>query len=114
MQSRVKQLTLSEFSGEKGFERYLEYLEEDDEAELLREVAVKIAEEKGTVTADDLREFVEANGIEISKDYRIFGAVLMSLRRKGILEVVGYTKTKVPTSHGRPIAVFALKSRKNN
>jgi hypothetical protein len=102
------QLTLDDFSGPDGFEKYLEYLEEDREADLLREIAIQIAKEKGTVTADDLRNFVEENNIPISKDYRVFGAVLVSLKRKGVLKIVGYTKTEVPTSHGRPIAMYAL------
>jgi argininosuccinate lyase len=103
-----KQLSLSHFSGPDGFERYIEMVEDGKEGELLAELAVEIAREQGYVTADDLRHAVESLGIRLRKSYNIFGAILASLKRKGILRIAGYTPSEVPTSHARPIAIFVL------
>lgn len=110
----TKQMPLSYFAGTGGFGRYLELLESDKEAEFLRNLAVDIAKEQGYVTADDLREFIVSRGIALKKSYNIFGAVLASLKRKGVLKIVGYEPSRVPTSHARPIAVYVLAEKEKS
>lgn len=103
-----RQLSLSHFSGPDGFERYVEMVEDGKEGEFLAELAIEIAREQGYVTADDLRHAIENLGIRLRKSYNIFGAILASLKRKGILRIAGYKPSEVPTSHARPIAIFVL------
>lgn len=71
--------------------------------ELARWVAIKIAKRQGNVTIDDVRAEVK---VPLNLDGRVLGAVFNSPE----FEKVGYTTTKVKTSHGRPIAVFHLKT----
>ena len=108
----MRQTTLSDYAGEGGFERYLQDLAGSDEFELLKAIALQIAEERGEVTADDLREYCESYGIEIKRDRRIFGAVLAALHREGVLKKAGYVPTRVKSSHGRPIVRFVLSGRR--
>ncbi len=103
-----KQLHLGQFSDPVGFERYVETVREDEEGRFLAELTIEIAREQGYVTADDLRHCVENLGIRLRKSYNIFGAVLASLKRKGILYIDGYQPSSVPSSHSRPIARFRL------
>ena len=67
--------------------------------------AVRVAAEKGSVTADDLRcvELKDEN-----RDKRIFGGALAYLMRAGVLVTVGTTKTQERGSNSRPIGVYAL------
>jgi len=104
----AKQVSLSEYAGDGGFDRYMDVIRENQDFEFLRMIAIHIAMERGRVTADDLREYCENYNIEIRKDRRIYGAVLAHLQREGFLRKAGYVPSKVPTSHGRPIAEFVL------
>jgi len=119
MPDKVNQATLldyteyaeSIYSGPGGFDRYVEDVSYTDEFELLRRIAKHIVMEKGRITADDLREYCDAYDIDIRKDRRIFGAVLASLQRDGLIVKNGYVPSRVPSSHKRPIAEFVLARR---
>ena len=67
-----------------------------------RWIARKIAKAKGNVTIDDVRNETK---IPLGIDGRVMGAVFNTPD----FEKVGYSTTKIKTSHGRPIAVFRLK-----
>jgi hypothetical protein len=68
---------------------------------LARWVAKRIATRQGHVTIDDIRNEVK---IPLNIDGRVMGAVFNTPE----WEKVGYTTTKIKSSHGRPIAVFRL------
>ena len=59
-----------------------------------------------TVTADDLRAACERANVHPT-DNRAFGAALRALVQAGEIMPVGYTESKVKSSHARPIRVFA-------
>jgi hypothetical protein len=65
--------------------------------------AVKIAGERGTVTADDIRD-----AVTITRDKRILGIALGRLKVCNVIYVVGYQATAEKASHGRPVFIFAL------
>lgn len=67
-----------------------------------RWIARRIAKQKGHATIDDVRNEVK---IPLGIDGRVMGAVFNTPD----FEKVGYTNTKIKSSHGRPIAVFRLK-----
>ena len=67
-----------------------------------RQVARDVCVEQGFVTADDVRARLP---IPSEYDGRVMGAVFC----KGLFQKVGYQATMIPTSHGRPIAVFKAK-----
>lgn len=69
---------------------------------LCRKEALRIYLENGQVTIDDVRDVVE---LPSDIDGRVFGAVFNSKS----WERIGYTTTKRPTSHRRPIAIFKHK-----
>lgn len=69
---------------------------------LCRNVATSIYKINGQVTIDDVRQRVE---LPEGVDGRVFGAVFNSKE----WEKVGYTTTKIKTSHRRPIGIFKLK-----
>lgn len=69
---------------------------------LCRWVAKRIVKKQGFVTTDDVRKQVT---IPEGVDGRVMGAVFNA----SDWEKVGYTQTKIKTSHSRPIAVFAYK-----
>lgn len=71
-------------------------------AEEITDQAVLICKKMNTVTVDELRKVVT---LPENTDARIFGAVLA----RKIFEPVGFTTTKVKSSHGRPIRVFRLR-----
>lgn len=68
-----------------------------------RWVAVKIAKRKGNVTIDDIRAECP---VPLGLDARAYGAVF----RTPEWVKVGYTSTTTKSSHGRPIAIFNLRS----
>jgi len=68
-----------------------------------RWVAKRIYKIKGNVSTDDIRGEI---GLPKDLDGRVFGAVFN--RREW--EKVGYKTTNIPTSHGRPVAVWILRS----
>ena len=64
-----------------------------------RNVARVVCDEQGFVTADDVRARLP---IPSEYDGRVMGAVFC----RSMFRKVGYQATMIPTSHGRPIAVF--------
>jgi hypothetical protein len=74
-----------------------------------REVAENICYQKGQFTVDDVRhemneELKEA--VERGIDLRFLGGALGHCKD---FKKIGYSQTRVNTSHGRPIAVFRLR-----
>jgi len=67
-----------------------------------RQIARTVYAIKGHVTIDDIRERIE---IPENIDGRVMGAVFNRSEWKSI----GFTKTKIKTSHSRPISVFVMK-----
>ena len=65
--------------------------------------AIIIAQRSGQVCADDLRDRVD---IPKFVDKRLIGNVLKTLAKRGVLRKAGYTNSRVPNCHGRPICVF--------
>ena len=62
----------------------------------------------GTATADDVRAAVELpQGI----GPRCYGAVPMALVDAGIIRAAGYTPTRRPEGHARPITLWELADR---
>jgi hypothetical protein len=62
----------------------------------------------GTATADDVREAVE---IPIGVDPVCLGAVPCELARAGIIERAGFTESRRPDAHARPVSVWRLVDR---
>ena len=85
-------------------EEALELLEEKRSNFLshCRQVALSVYLNRGEVTIDDVRRRVE---LPKDIDGRVFGAVFNTAD----WEKVGYTTTKIKTSHRRPIGIFKLK-----
>lgn len=80
---------------------------ETNRAEFLkyaRWMAKQLAEKRGVITIDDVREVVSLpEGI----DGRAFGAVFNTPE----WETVGFTRSKNKLNHGRPISQFRLKRK---
>jgi len=70
--------------------------------EFARWTARKVLKDSGTVTTDDLRKLIT---LPPGIDPRCWGAVLSGDE----FEKIGYTTTKIRTSHGRPIGIWRLK-----
>jgi hypothetical protein len=62
----------------------------------------------GTATADDVRDAVE---LPAGVGPRCFGAVPLPLAELGIISAAGYTPTRRPEGHARPITVWELADR---
>jgi hypothetical protein len=62
----------------------------------------------GTATADDVRADVP---LPDAIGPRAYGAVPLPLSELGIINHGGYTPTRRPEGHARPIAVWALSDR---
>lgn len=73
--------------------------------ETMRGVARMICREKGEVTADDLREWADANHVEPSHP-NCWGAVF----HKSQFEFVRFTRSRLPQGHGNRQIVWRLKS----
>ena len=79
---------------------------EDTRKEFLencRWIARRLAQKRGVITIDDVRAETK---LPLGIDGRVYGAVFAN---KDEWEKVGYTQTSIKTSHGRPVAKFALK-----
>lgn len=72
-----------------------------------RWVAVRIAKDKGNVTIDDVRDECP---LPLNIDGRVYGAVFASEE----FEIVGHTKTRIKSSHGRLVGVYTLKPEYRN
>lgn len=59
---------------------------------------------RNEITIDEVRERCP---LPLGVDGRVYGAVFNTDE----WEKVGYTQTKVKTSHGRPVAIFRLKEK---
>jgi hypothetical protein len=64
--------------------------------------------ERGTATADDVRDAVE---LPEDIDPVCLGAVPTALARAGIIERVGYVATRRPDAHARPLTLWGLRDR---
>ncbi len=62
----------------------------------------KIAERMGVFTADDLH-VLEAMIRELGRDRRIIGSTLTNLRNRGLIEELGYVRSRRQVCHGRPV-----------
>jgi hypothetical protein len=83
--------------------RGLDLLEESQEDFLTaaRKVAMEIRNRRGKVTADEVRDCLDALGIEPGHP-NAYGAIF----RSGFT-LVGFTRSTRPSNHGRRIAVWA-------
>lgn len=72
--------------------------------DVARQVAIRIAEARGQVTIDDVREVCPPPE---GTDPRVMGAVL----RKPLFEAIGFVQSTRLACHGRPIRVFRLAGR---
>ena len=72
--------------------------------EYARWVAKRIAEKKGHVTIDDIRGEIS---VPLNLDGRVLGAVFNTPE----WEKVGYSTTKIKSSHGRFVSVWHLKGK---
>lgn len=79
--------------------------------ETLRGVARLICHRKGTVTADDLKEWVaqHPNEIEQPTHYNAYGAIFCSKTWKKEFEFVRYVKSRQVQGHGNLIREWRLK-----
>lgn len=64
--------------------------------------AMTIVRAKGTVTSDDIRAV-----LNLPPDCRVVGSALMYLLKAGHLKIVDRVPSKIKTSHGRRISVYA-------
>ena len=62
----------------------------------------------GTATADDVRAAVE---LPPGIGPRCYGAVPLPLAERGIIAAAGYTPTRRPEGHARPLTLWALADR---
>lgn len=67
-----------------------------------------VAETQGYVTADDLRKLLP----HLPHKRSAFGAAFETLLKNHTLVSAGFTHSKVPSNHGRRIAVYRLRSLK--
>jgi hypothetical protein len=72
--------------------------------DVARQAATRIAEARGQVTIDDVREVCPPPE---GTDPRVMGTVL----RKPVFEPIGYVQSTRIACHGRPIRVFRLAGR---
>jgi len=82
-------------------DNFIEAARNDTEAICV--VAVRIAEKRGDVCADDIVEVMDIN-----RDRRIVGGALGHLKKRGVIYEHGFTRTKRKSSHGRPIFIYKL------
>jgi hypothetical protein len=61
--------------------------------------------ETGSATIDDVRDLVE---LPLPVNPKVFGAAPGVLARAGLIAAAGFAKTCRPTSHARPVTVWAL------
>lgn len=87
-------------TGALAFDPYLPSAD-DDVSKQLEVVALRVARERGRVTADDLHD-VDLG----ARDGRIIGAVLRKLSRAGLLEAGPLVLSKRRECHHRPIREF--------
>lgn len=66
--------------------------------EVMREHAIRVSLQKGSVTSDDLRQIAINSGLEPHHP-NAWGAIF---RAKG-WEAVGFVKSRLPSNHGRRV-----------
>jgi len=64
--------------------------------------------ERGRATADDMRAAVD---LPAGVNPKLFGAAPGPLARAGIIRAAGYTNSRRPESHARPVKVWTLADR---
>jgi hypothetical protein len=68
----------------------------------VQRIILMVAENKGTVTADDVREV--APNIPFKRS--VLGAAFLHLQQAGHIIEAGYEPSRVPSNHGRRIKVY--------
>lgn len=71
----------------------------------LQITALRVALQRGTVTADDVRGLVE---IPTGTSPKVVGAAFRDLALSGILRRTGYQNSTRAKAHARPLTVWAL------
>lgn len=72
-------------------------------------IARLLCRQKGSITADDLREEATKRGLEPTH-FNCWGALCRSPEWKRYFEFVGYTKSRQVRGHGNRICVYRLKN----
>ena len=92
-------------SGEKGRDAAIEQLIQKNKTfvEVMREIARMLAKRKTLISTDDLREIASEYGITPETSNKSYGAIFNKE-----FEAVGFIKSKIPTSHARPIRTWRL------
>jgi hypothetical protein len=70
--------------------------------EAVANVAMLVAETRGSVTADDVRQSIP----DVPFKRSVFGAAFRSLQQQGRLIPDGFEPSRVPSNHGRRIQVY--------
>jgi hypothetical protein len=73
-----------------------------------RRALLEVLLQRGTATADDVREAVK---LPPGINPKCFGSVPGLLAKLEIIEQVGFVKTNRPEGHARPVAVWGLVDR---
>lgn len=97
---------LNRIAGQELKERGIERVAEKNEAvlEALRAKAREIATLQGSVTSDDVREYGDSMGFTLTHP-NAYGAIF----RNGGFEAIGWTESRIPSNHARPIRVWRVK-----
>lgn len=69
----------------------------------IRNVILDLAERRGEVTADDVRDTMP--NVPFKRSH--MGAAFLSLRSEGRIHVIAYRCSRAPSNHGRRIQVYA-------
>jgi hypothetical protein len=73
-------------------------------------IARLLCRQKGSITADDIREEAAKRGMEPTH-YNCWGALFRSPEWQRDFEFVGYTKSRQVRGHGNRICVYRLKQQ---
>jgi len=92
-------------------EEALDLLEDANQGwlQVMRDAARLIYFFNGEVTSDDLRKFADTYDFHPPTSNKAFGAIF----RGPAWEAVGFTTSKLPTSHARPIRVWRYIGQKS-
>jgi hypothetical protein len=80
--------------------------------------ALEFIERTNTFTSEDLKKAYSASGNPIPKEPRVWGSVILKLRRLGLVKHYGLTTYKNPNGHNKPCYIWetvnqALKAELN-
>ena len=73
-----------------------------------RLAVLHVASQRTQFTTDDVIAF--APTLEGCPEKRVFGSVLMTMCRQGVLEPLGYTQSNRKASHNRPKRLWRMKT----